>query len=166
MSTRDYNKHYVSNTSPTRAQVGDEYYDPISNKLYKSLAVNGTTVTWNEILRTSNGSTSFTGTAYSPAQILTDGATISWDTNLGQVATVTLAGNRTFAAPTNLVNGGFYSLAVHQSSGSNTISWNSVFKWSAGIAPTLSALAGSKDFFTFRSDGVFMYEQGRSLGNA
>ena len=31
-------------------------------------------------------------------QILTDGVTINWDTSLGQVATVTLAGNRTLRA--------------------------------------------------------------------
>ena len=45
MSSRDYIKHLVSNTSPTNTRVGDEYYDPVTNKLYKIIAVNGTTVT-------------------------------------------------------------------------------------------------------------------------
>jgi hypothetical protein len=49
MSTRDYTKHLVSSTPPTNTKVGDEYYDPITNKLYKKLAVNGTTVTDVEI---------------------------------------------------------------------------------------------------------------------
>jgi hypothetical protein len=111
-------------------------------------------------------------TTFSKQQIignatLTDGATISWDVSSAQVATVTLADNRTFSAPTNMVNGGFYALAVYQdSTGGRTITWNSVFKWSAGTAPTLSTVASSKDFFVFRSDGTNLYEQGRSQGVA
>ena len=98
---------------------------------------------------------------------LTDGATISWDVSGAQVATVTLAGNRTFAAPTNMVNGGFYALGVVQdSTGSRTLTWNAVFKWTAGASPTLSTAASAYDFFVFRSDGTNLYEQGRSLGVA
>lgn len=98
---------------------------------------------------------------------LTDGATINWDLALAQVAKVTLAGNRTMAAPTNLVNGGFYSLAVIQDgTGSRTLTWNAVFKFTAGTAPTLSTAANSRDYFTFRSDGTNLYEQGRSQGVA
>lgn len=98
---------------------------------------------------------------------LTDGATINWDLALAQVAKVTLAGNRTMAAPTNLVNGGFYSLAVIQdATGSRTMTWNSVFKFTAGTAPTLTTTASGRDYFTFRSDGTNLYEQGRSQGVA
>lgn len=98
---------------------------------------------------------------------LTDGATISWNLADAQVATVTLGDNRTFNAPTNMVNGGFYALAVYQdSTGGRTITWNSVFKWAQGTAPTLSTAASSKDFFVFRSDGTNLYEQGRSQGVA
>jgi hypothetical protein len=93
---------------------------------------------------------------------LTDAATIAWDTN-NQVATFTFVStNRTFGAPTNLKNGAFYALAVIQNGGSNTITWNSVFKWAAGVAPTLSTAAGAKDYFTFRSDGTNLYQQGIS----
>ena len=107
------------------------------------------------------------GTGYSPAITLTDGATLNWDTSLGQVAQVTLGGNRTFAAPTNLVNGGFYSLLIIQDgTGSRTISWNAVFDFAGGTAPTLSTAAGSKDLITWRSDGTNMLEVGRSLGVA
>lgn len=107
------------------------------------------------------------GTGYSPAITLTDGATLNWDTSLGQVAQVTLGGNRTFAAPTNLVNGGFYSLLIIQDgTGSRTISWNAVFDFTGGTAPTLSTAAGAKDLITWRSDGTNMLEVGRSLGVA
>jgi hypothetical protein len=107
------------------------------------------------------------GTGYSPTITITDGATLSWDTSLGQVAQVTLGGNRTFAAPTNLVNGGFYSLLIIQDgTGSRTISWNAVFDFAGGTAPTLSTAAGAKDLITWRSDGTNMLEVGRSLGVA
>jgi hypothetical protein len=69
-------------------------------------------------------------------------------------------------APTGLVNGAFYALAVIQNAGSNTLSWNSVFKWAGGVAPTLSTAAGAKDYFVFRSDGTNLYQQGQSLAVA
>ena len=107
------------------------------------------------------------GTAYSPNLTLTDATNIDWDTSQGQVATVTLGGNRTFNAPTNLLNGGFYALQIIQDgTGSRTASWNAIFKFTGGVAPTLSTAASAKDFITFRSDGTNLYEQGRSLGVA
>ena len=111
--------------------------------------------------------TNFTAQQYFGASTLTDGATISWAVSAAQVATVTIAGNRTFGAPTGLVSGAFYSLNVIQdATGSRTITWNAVFKWTGGTAPTLSTAASAKDFFVFRSDGTNLYEQGRSLGVA
>ena len=93
---------------------------------------------------------------------LTDAATVAWDTT-NQVATFTFVStNRTMGAPTNLKNGAFYALAVIQNGGSNTLTWNSVFKWAAGTAPTLSTAASAKDYFTFRSDGTNLYQQGIS----
>ena len=107
------------------------------------------------------------GTGYSPNITLTDAATVAWDTSTGQTATFTFVStNRTMGAPTNLVNGAFYALAVIQNAGSNTITWDTVFKWTGGSAPTLSTAASAKDYFVFRSDGTNLYEQGRSLGVA
>jgi len=103
------------------------------------------------------------GTGYSPNIALTDAATVAWDTTTGQVATFTfVSSNRTMGAPSSLVSGAFYGLAVIQNSGSNTLTWNAVFKWTAGTAPTLSTAASAKDYFVFRSDGTNLYEQGRS----
>ena len=111
--------------------------------------------------------TNFTAQQYFGTSTLTDGATISWAANTQQVATVTLGGNRTMAAPTGLVSGAFYALNVIQdATGSRTLTWNSVFKWTGGTAPTLSTAANAKDFFVWRSDGTNLYEQGRSLGVA
>ena len=106
------------------------------------------------------------GQGYSPTLTLTDGATINWDTDSGQVATVTLGGNRTVAAPTNLESGSFYALEIVQGTGGQTLSWNTAFKFTGAVAPTLSTAAGAKDFITFRSDGTNLYEQGRSIGVA
>lgn len=91
-------------------------------------------------------------------QTLTDGANVNWDVRAGVVASLTLGGNRTLAAPTNLVNGGTYILHVIQDgTGNRTITWNSVFKWPAATAPTLSTAAGARDILTFVSDGTNLY---------
>ena len=104
-----------------------------------------------------------TGTGYSPNINLTDAATVAWDTSLGQTATFTfVTASRTMGAPTNLKDGAFYSLAVIQNAGINTLGWDPVFKWANGSAPTISTAAGAKDYFVFRSDGTDLYEQGRS----
>jgi hypothetical protein len=109
--------------------------------------------------------TNFSKQQYFGNVALTDAATIAWNARDAQVATFTfVSSNRTMDAPTNLVNGAYYGLAIIQNAGSNTLTWNAVFKWTGGTAPTLSTAAGAKDYFVFRSDGTNMYEQGRSLG--
>jgi hypothetical protein len=51
MSSRDYIKHVVlANTSINGQKIGDEVFDPTTNKLYKALVVDGTTVTNAEVL--------------------------------------------------------------------------------------------------------------------
>ena len=132
-------------------------------------ATNTQTVTNKTFSTGTSFSASFpvTGTGYSPNITLTDAATIAWDTTTGQVATFTfVSSNRTVGAPTSLVSGAFYALAVIQNAGSNTLTWNSVFKWANGTAPTLSTAAGAQDYFVFRSNGTNLYEQGRSQGVA
>jgi len=129
----------------------------LSNKTITSSAFNGT------IGATTPSTGKFTY-GYSPNLALTDAATIAWDTSLGQVATFTfVSSNRAIGAPTGLQDGAFYSLAVIQNAGGNTLTWNSVFKWPGGSAPTLSANAGAKDYFVFRSDGTNLYSQGYAL---
>ena len=126
-------------------------------------AVNiGSNVSGATSTTTLNGTSLFAGAGYSANFALTDAATVAWD-SANQVATFTfVSSNRTMGAPTNLKNGAFYALAVIQNGGSNTLTWNSVFKWAAGTAPTLSTAAGAKDYFTFRSDGTSLFQQGIS----
>lgn len=106
----------------------------------------------------------YTKTQNFNATTLTDGASISWDASANQVTSVTLAGNRTLAAPTNMVDGGVYLLMVKQdATGGRTLSFNAVFKFTGGTAPTLTTTASAKDILIFHSDGTNMYEIGRSL---
>lgn len=128
---------------------------------------NGSGNAFNGTLGATTPSTGKFTYGYSPNLTLTDAATIAWDTSLGQVATFTFVStNRTVGAPTNIQNGAFYALAVIQNAGSNTLTWNSVFKFPGGTAPTLSTAASAKDYFVFRSDGTNLYLQGSSLGVA
>lgn len=109
----------------------------------------------------------FTKTQNFNATTLVDGASISWDASANQVTSVTLGGNRTLAAPTNLVDGAVYLLMVIQDgTGSRTLSYNAVFKFTGGTAPTLTTTAAAKDILVFYSDGTNMYEIGRSLNVA
>jgi hypothetical protein len=127
---------------------------------------NGTSALGNESnlsYDATNNRLGVVGTGYSPNIALTDAATVAWDTTTGQVATFTFVStNRTMGAPTGLVSGAFYALAVIQNSGSNTLTWNSIFKWPSGTAPTRSTAASAKDYFVFRSDGTNLYQQGIS----
>ena len=145
-------------TSGTLATLAGS--ENMSNKTMTSCAFNGT-------LGATTPSTGKFTYGFSPNLALTDAATIAWDTTLGQVATFTfVASNRTIGAPTGQQNGAFYALAVIQNAGSNTLTWNSVFKWPGGSAPTLSTAANAKDYFIFRSDGTNMYSQGYALNVA
>lgn len=111
-----------------------------------------------EVWRFTTSGAEVTGQAHIKMNTLTDGATINWDMDDGSVAEVTLAGNRTMAAPTNLKDGGTYILHVHQdATGSRTITWNAVFKWPGGTAPTLSTGASAHDIISFTSDGTNLY---------
>ena len=88
---------------------------------------------------------------------LTDGASISWDLAANQVATVTLAGNRTLTNPTNKVNGNVYMLVVKQdATGGRTLSFGTDYKFAGGTAPTVTATASKADVLTFLCDGTNM----------
>ena len=82
---------------------------------------------------------------------LTDGATVNWngDTD-GQVVDITIAGNRTMAAPTNIVAKTLYLLRVTQDgTGSRTLTWNAAYKFGGSGAPTLTTTASKTDWLSF-----------------
>jgi len=94
---------------------------------------------------------------------LTDGSTVSWDVSTEDVAKVTLAGNRTLAAPTNATTGQFISLLIIQDgTGSRTLTWNAVYEFASDTAPTLTTTANLGDVFVFRYNGSKWLEVGRN----
>jgi hypothetical protein len=94
---------------------------------------------------------------------LTDGSTVSWDVSTEDVAKVTLAGNRTLAAPTNATTGQFISLLIIQDgTGSRTLTWNAIFEFASDTAPTLTTTADLGDVFVFRYNGSKWLEVGRN----
>lgn len=102
--------------------------------------------------------TSFSGQINGSNAALTDAATVAWNVNTAQTATLTIAGNRTLALPTNLVAGGTYLIRITQGSGgSHTLAYASGYKWAGGTPPVLSTAAGAIDMISFSSDGTNMY---------
>jgi len=75
-----------------------------------------------------------------------DGSTITLDLGANTHQSVTLGGNRTFAAPSNQTVGQSGSIFITQDgTGSRTASFNSAFKFVGGTAPTLSTAANAVD---------------------
>ena len=89
---------------------------------------------------------SFTAAQRGTISTLTDGATITPDFATANNFTVTLAGNRTIANPTNLTAGQSGSIFIVQDgTGSRTASWGSYWDFAAGAAPTLTTDANAVD---------------------
>ena len=88
--------------------------------------------------------------AYNPITTLTDAASIAVNFALGNNFLVTIGGNRTLAAPTNAVAGQTGQIYVIQDgTGSRTLSYNSVYQFVSGAAPTLSTGAADVDILVY-----------------
>ena len=93
-----------------------------------------------------SGGVALTGGAAANITALSDGATITIDMATACHHSVTLGGNRTFAAPSNQVVGQAGSIFITQDgSGSRTAAFNSAFKFVGGTAPTLTTTASAVD---------------------
>ena len=90
-------------------------------------------------------------------QALTSGASVAWNANTAQVATLTLGHNATMSNATNHKAGGVYILRVTQATSPKTLAWSTGYKWPGNTAPTMTATASAVDIFTFTSDGTYMY---------
>ena len=93
-----------------------------------------------------SGGVALTGGAAANITALSDGATITIDMATACHHSVTLGGNRTFAAPSNQVVGQAGSIFITQDgTGSRTAAFNSAFKFVGGTAPTLTTTASAVD---------------------
>ena len=92
------------------------------------------------------GALAVSGKASANITALSDGSTITIDMATACHHSVTLGGNRTFAAPSNQGVGQSGSIFITQDgTGSRTASFNAAFKFVGGTAPTLSTAAAAID---------------------
>lgn len=97
-----------------------------------------------------NGVNSWSGAQRSTAGVLVDGATITPDFSVSNDFSVTLAGSRTLANPTNLVAGQSGHIAITQdTTGSRTLAFGSYWKFGSSGTPSLSTAASAKDVLAY-----------------
>lgn len=96
-------------------------------------------------------------------QNLTDAASIDWDMNLGSIAMITLGGNRTLAAPSNLPNGTAVLVVKQDGSGNRTLGFNAAYKFPGGTDPVLSSASGAVDIVSFICDASASAAYGQIL---
>ena len=123
---------------------------------YSDLATLGTSAASKVLTANANNLTTISGAVLNTEDTLTDGSTIAWNVINSPVAKVTLAGNRTMAAPsgTGTAAGQMISLlAIQDGTGSRTITWNAVYEFPSDTAPTLTTTANLGDIFSFRYNG-------------
>ena len=133
---------------------------------YSDLATLGTSAASKVLSANSNNLTTISGAVLNTEDTLTDGSTIAWNVINSPVAKVTLAGNRTMAAPsgTGPAAGQFISLlAIQDGTGSRTITWNAVYEFPSDTAPTLTTTANLGDIFSFRYNGAKWLLIGQTL---
>jgi len=128
--------------------VADHYTKSAANTLLAAKATTTalatTTTTANAALPKAGGT--MTGAAIGAVVALTDATSIATNLALSNNYSVTLAGNRTLANPTNTVAGQSGSIFITQDgTGSRTLAMGSNFKFAGGTAPTLSTTAAAVD---------------------
>ena len=80
-------------------------------------------------------------------QVVTDGATQTFDCSGNSYFTWTLGASRTMSTPTNIAPGAIIVIAVTQdATGSRIVTWPATFSWATnGTAPTLTTTAAKTD---------------------
>ncbi len=99
---------------------------------------------------------SFSAAQRGAISALSDGATITADFALANNFSVTLAGNRTLANPSNLTAGQSGAIFITQdATGSRTLAYGSQWDFSGGTAPVLTTTANAVDLlvYTVRTTG-------------
>lgn len=92
-----------------------------------------------------------------PVALTISTGTVTIDTSLSNIYTLTLTENVTSVLLTNLVPGTNFDLHITQdATGGRTVAgWNAAFDWTGGTAPTITSAANAKDFISFESaDGT------------
>ena len=90
-----------------------------------------------------------------PGALTANGATaLNFDDPIagGGFIEVAVTANATLSAPTNIVQGGFYTFVVTQSGGPYALTWDPVFEFGSNFNGTLTNLANAVDVFQFVGD--------------
>ena len=102
--------------------------------------------------KTFTSAVTFEGPGIVPVTSLTDAASIAIDMGLGNNFAITLAGNRTLSAPTNVTPGQTgYIYVVQDGTGSRTLAFNSAYIFVSGVAPTMSTGANAIDLLVYNA---------------
>lgn len=122
---------------------------------------------WMTDLAKTNVPQSYSKQQYIAQTTLTDATNIAWNLDNAMVAKVTLGGNRTLSAPSNMKAGATYILHVYQDgAGNRTLAFDTVYKWPNNTPPTITVTAGYHDVLAFICDGTYMfgaYQQGYTV---
>ena len=101
---------------------------------------------YNADIATTDTVQTFTASQIGEVTALTDGSSIATDLALSNNFSVTLAGNRTLANPTNIVAGQSGSIFITQDgTGSRTLAYGAYFKFAGGTAPVATVAASAID---------------------
>ena len=160
------NENVTTTSTSTELNILDGVTSTTAELNYLDLATLGTSAASKVLTTNANNLTTISGAVLNTEDTLTDQATIAWDVIASPVAKVTLAGNRTMAAPsgTGPAAGQFISLlAIQDGTGSRTITWNAVYEFPSDTAPTLTTTANLGDIFSFRYNGAKWLLIGQTL---
>jgi len=105
---------------------------------------------------TVSGKGKFMTGAFAPIVTLTDAASVVPNLNTSNVFAVTLAGNRTLAAPTNTstnIGATGHIFIVQDATGNRTLGYNTAYQFPDGTVPTLTSASGAVDvlFYAVRT---------------
>lgn len=87
----------------------------------------------------------------------TDGATVTFNLDSGNIQQVTLGGNRTLALSNDNDHQVFIIILIQGGTGSRTVTWWSGIKWQDEVEPTLDTAAAGVDVFGFIRTGSGAY---------
>jgi hypothetical protein len=143
--------------SDVKPLSGSKWSD-VGSDIYRNsrVLVGGTTFTDSTAEFEVNGNALITGQLYSPANSKSNSGTgtVTFDWNDGNIQTVTLTGNCTFAF-SNPESGASYQIIITQDGvGGRTIIWPAGIYWENKTIPTLTGTANSRDIVTMTYDGT------------
>ena len=88
---------------------------------------------------------------------LTSGTTVAIDASLSNNFKLTMTGACKLSNPSNLTEGMVLNFAVDQdATGGRVLTFDTMFKWPGGTAPTWITTAGAKNFFSAYYDGTIL----------